>query len=209
MSHMESLVSLAFVFILACCSPGPVFLLIASIAAGQSRSAGLKVGLGVATATCAWATLAVFGLTTLLASVAWVQTVLRYVAGGYLIWLGFTMLRQKKHKAPVRMPSHTNGPFLRGFLTSMTNPKALAFFGSALAVTAPSEVTVGYQLGAIAMLTLLSAVWHGFLAIAFATGKVAQGYLSAKALIDRSVGAFLAVLGLSMLIQPTIGRLQR
>jgi threonine/homoserine/homoserine lactone efflux protein len=91
--------------------------------------------------------------------------------------------------------------FTRGFLASITNPKALAFFASAFALTAPAQSTLQYQVLAVAVLTLLSAFWHSLLALIFATSALQRGYQSLKGQIDLSVGCLLAGLGAAMFTQ--------
>lgn len=51
MEHLGVLAGIAGVFLLACLSPGPVWLVITSTSVGVSRRAGVLTGLGVAGAT--------------------------------------------------------------------------------------------------------------------------------------------------------------
>jgi len=103
---------------------------------------------------------------------------MRIVAGCYLLWLGISMIRSSLFKGPVRVPVKTSGQAgpVRGFVTSVTNPKALAFFGSAFALTAPAQPDLYYHLAAVAALTGLSAVWHCLLALIFATPTLQRMY---------------------------------
>lgn len=201
MSIEQSLIALCGIFLLACCSPGPVFLLIASTSARHGRPEGLRVAFGVAGATLMWSSLTIMGLGALLASAVWAQTAIRLAAGLYLLWLGLCMIRSGLRRGPVialPRPSRKSA-FLQGFLTSATNPKALAFFGSAFALTAPQDPTLRYHLAAIAALTTLSALWHSLLAILFAAPALQRGYRGLKRQIDLCLGTLMIALGGGMI----------
>jgi threonine efflux protein len=203
MTYVQSLLSLSGIFLLACCSPGPVFLLIASSAAQKGRAEGIRVGLGVASATFVWASFTVLGLGAILASVVWAQSAIRLIAGLYLLWLGIGMVRSSLRPKPdaVGLVALPRAAFESGFIASITNPKALAFFGSAFALTSPAQPTLLYHVAAVIALTLLSAFWHSFLAVIFATPALQHGYRSLKRQINLCVGILLACLGGGMLTQ--------
>ncbi len=203
MTSVQSLLSLSGIFLLACCSPGPVFLLIASTSAQRGRADGVRVGLGVASATFVWASFTVLGLGAILASVVWAQSALRLVAGLYLLCLGIGMVRNSLRAKPeaVGLESLRRAAFGSGFIASITNPKALVFFGSAFAFTSPAQPTLDYNVAAVIVLTVLSALWHSSLAVIFATPALQRGYQSLKRQIDLCVGVLLACLGGGMLTQ--------
>ena len=71
MAYVSLLAGIASVFLLACLSPGPSFVVISSTAIAVSRRAGMLVGIGVAAATLTWATAVMLGLGLLLAQAAW------------------------------------------------------------------------------------------------------------------------------------------
>lgn len=51
---------------------------------------------------------------------------------------------------------------------------------------------------AVLLLAILSAGWHCGLAVVFSTAPIQAGYRSAKAKIDRAIGAILIVLGVRL-----------
>lgn len=212
MTFAQSLITLGGIFLLACCSPGPVFLLIASTSAQKGRAEGVQVALGVAGATFLWSSLTVLGLGAVLATWVWAQSALKLVAGLYLIWLGIGMWRSAWRGTPPQTPAgrapgarRRSAP-LRGFVASATNPKALAFFGSAFALTAPAAPSLGYHLAAVLGLTLLSALWHSGLALLFASTALQRGYSAMKRRIDLVAGSILLLLGGGLLAQGARGR---
>ncbi|MEN9314877.1 MAG: hypothetical protein RIS35_1270 [Pseudomonadota bacterium] len=116
-------------------SPGPNGLLALTHGAlhGSRRTlftiAGGLVGFIVLMALC------MFGIGTLVeASLVWL-TVLKWVGGGYLVWLGIRLWRAPPVVVEIREASrHVPGAtlFRQGLLTAVTNPKGLLFFSALL-----------------------------------------------------------------------------
>jgi threonine efflux protein len=206
MEHVATLAAIGGVFLLACCSPGPVFLVISSTAIAVSRRAGVMVGLGVAAATLTWASVAMLGLGVVMTQIAWLHTGIRLAGGAYLIWMGFAMIRA----AGGQGSRHLDAPdvagldpwaaFRRGYLASLTNPKAAAFFGSIFVVMLPIHAPSWVYAATVALLAALSALWHCGLAVIFSVGAVQVGYRRMKSKIDRAVGGILIVLGLQLAV---------
>jgi threonine/homoserine/homoserine lactone efflux protein len=72
-----------------------------------------------------------FGLSALLAASASAFTVLKWLGGAYLIWMGITLLRTRTQTplaAPAPLPQTLRSVFAQGFLTNALNPKVALFF---------------------------------------------------------------------------------
>lgn len=79
--------------------------------------------------------LAMFGLSALLQTSASVLTVLKWVGGAYLLWLGIQLWRSPalQLEASQRAASLGNaGLFRQGLLSAVANPKVLLFYGAFL-----------------------------------------------------------------------------
>jgi len=79
--------------------------------------------------------LAMFGLTALLQASASVLTVLKWVGGAYLLWLGIQLWRSPALQLEVntRAARLSNAAMFRqGLLSAMANPKVLLFYGAFL-----------------------------------------------------------------------------
>lgn len=200
MEHLGALAGAAGVFLLACLSPGPVWVVITSTSIAVSRRAGVLTGLGVAGATLTWATVAVLGVGVLLAGFAPLATALRLAGAAYLVWIGIRMIIRAREPAPSAgsLLSAADGGLAalrRGYLASITNPKAAVFFGSIFAAVLPVGAP-GWVYGtAVILLALLSAAWHCGLALVFSVPPIQARYRRAKARVDTIVGALLIALG--------------
>jgi threonine/homoserine/homoserine lactone efflux protein len=116
-------------------SPGPNGLLALTHGAIHGHRKALFTISGGVLGFVALIALSMFGIGALLqASVAWL-TVLKWVGGAYLVWLGIQLWR-----APAMDVSAASGGdarrggelFREGLLSAVTNPKALLFFAAFL-----------------------------------------------------------------------------
>ena len=113
MEYLGMLGSIAGVFLLACLSPGPVWVVITSTSITVSRKAGVMTGMGVAGATLTWATSAMLGL-GLLAQPAWLTVAIKLAGAAYLVWIGCRMILGARRPAPAAgtMPSTQHGGWI-------------------------------------------------------------------------------------------------
>ncbi len=204
MEYLPSLAAIAGLILLGCISPGPNFLVVTSTAMSVSRGAGLAAGLGVAMASLTWASLAVAGLALVLQQAAWLFTALRLVGAGYLIYLGIKTILGAHKPMPIPGRGVTTASaassMRNGFLTSMTNPKAAAFFGSLFVVTLPVGAPTWVYGAVLAIVTMLSTLWHCGLALFFSLSPVQAAYRRFKAAISTVMGGVLVLLGVRLLV---------
>jgi threonine efflux protein len=204
MEYVPSLATIAGLVLLGCISPGPNFLVVTSTAMSVSRGASLAAGLGVALASLTWASLAVAGLALVLQQAAWLLTALRFAGAGYLVYLGIKIILGARKPMPIPGKSgaaaSAASSVRNGFLTSMTNPKAAAFFGSLFVVTLPVGAPAWVYGAVLAIVTALSAAWHCGLALFFSLGPVQAAYRQFKAAISTVMGGVLVLLGVRLLV---------
>lgn len=204
MHHLSVLGGIAGVFLLACLSPGPVWVVITSTSIAVSRRAGILTGLGVAGATLTWATVAMLGF-GLLAQLTWLTMIFKLTGAAYLAWIGMSMIAGARRPALAAgsLSAATYGGWAalrRGYLASITNPKAAAFFGSIFVVMLPAHAPSWVYVAAVILLALLSAGWHCGLAVVFSVTPIQAGYRRAKGRIDTAIGAILVALGVRLAI---------
>lgn len=116
-------------------SPGPNSLLALTHGALHGRRKALYTLVGGSLGFLLIIALSMFGIGALLkASVVWL-TVLKWIGGAYLVWLGIQVWRSP----PIRV-THTAATtrvsgaslFRQGFLAAATNPKGILFFAAFL-----------------------------------------------------------------------------
>ena len=116
-------------------SPGPNGLLALTHGALHGRHKALYTVFGGACGFVAVIAMSMFGIGALLqTSLVWL-TVLKWVGGAYLVWLGIQVWRSPPVGAELNdeAPARTGGSMFRqGALSALTNPKALLFFAAFL-----------------------------------------------------------------------------
>ena len=116
-------------------SPGPNGLLALTHGALHGRRKALYTIFGGAIGFVTIIALSMFGIGALLkASVAWL-TVLKWVGGLYLVWLGIQVWRSPPIGVELRgagEPRAGRSMFQQGLLSALTNPKGILFFAAFL-----------------------------------------------------------------------------
>jgi threonine/homoserine/homoserine lactone efflux protein len=202
MNELLQLLTISGVLFLGVLSPGPNFAMVTSTAMTVSRRAAVLTGLGLAAATCTWALLAVAGLGVIIGKVPWIYTAVKVAGAAYLIWIGGKMvLGARKPLAAMDARTSDGAAAVRkGFLVSMTNPKALAFYGSIFAVMVPPFAPSWFYVAIVFIAALVSAVWYCGLALLFSHGAARRIFARAKAGIEATMGLILIGLGGKLLV---------
>ena len=116
-------------------SPGPNGLLALTHGALHGRGKALYTIFGGALGFIAVIALSMFGISALLqASLVWL-TLMKWVGGAYLVWLGIQVWRSPPIGVEIRgsaAPRAGWSLFRQGALSALTNPKGLLFFAAFL-----------------------------------------------------------------------------
>ena len=112
--------------------PGPTILLVLSYSIAHGRRATLPLVAGVALGDTVAITLSLIGLGTLLAASAFWFTVIKWMGGLYLIFLGIKLLRSAGRAMPLEAKPGREMPprrlFGNAFIVTALNPKSIVFF---------------------------------------------------------------------------------
>lgn len=116
---------LGFVFI-----PGPATLLTVTRAARSGVKVGIATGVGIAAGDLFHTTMAIVGISALIAASAALFSIMKYIGAGYLVFLGIrAMLEQAPASFPSRgVPMSAGKAFRQAVLVEVLNPKTALFF---------------------------------------------------------------------------------
>ncbi len=190
--------SFLVVFSLAIISPGPNFILVAGASLAGSRQNALHTALGVAVGSGIFAISGLVGLLVLVKTLPHFDTLMPIVGGGYLLYLGFRMIRERSAEfsavdVNTARPMSRRVAFRTGLLTNLTNPKAWAFYLSMFTLMlAPGCPLWGKVLLAVLMF-LISFSWYATVVLLM-TGR------RTRPLLDRALPVIQSVLGVSLLV---------
>ena len=199
------LLSLFVIDSLAIVSPGPNILLVVHEAAEQNRRGALLIAVGLATAGALWALVAVTGLTAVFEAMPSLQTAIRIAGAAYLLYLAVRLWRSRAGPpttvtASAAAPTPAHKALLRGLLTSLLNPKSLAYFGSIFVLLVPPDAAWSLRAAAVGLVFFDAILWYGLAAWLFSTPRVIHGYMALRRPIDRVCAALLAAFGIKLML---------
>jgi len=85
-----------------------------------------------------------------------------------------------------------------GFITNLTNPQSVVFFGSIFAALLPAGAPVWLRAAAVGVIVFDALWWHLTLALAFSTRRAQGLYARVKRPLDYLLGGVLVLLGVRL-----------
>lgn len=185
----------------------------------QSRADGIKVALGLGAGTVIWSSATLLGLNAVFHAFPILFMGMKIAGALFLLHLAARLLMSSDERvrksvkggavpvgsAKMADPLMSGGgerlghPFVKGFLTQISNPKVVVFFGSVFIAMLPAQVPLWMTLALIFIVSFNEVWWYSVVALFFGSGPVRNFYLKAKVWIDRLTGLFLGALGLRLL----------
>jgi threonine efflux protein len=205
-SNIDGLFLAYATYVVAAGSPGPSNMRIMATAMTRGRRPVLVLTAGVLAGSVFWGLMAATGISALLAQWAGAMTVLKYVCGVYLIYLGI-----KAGRAAARPDAEAGGAsvggsattsarlFRQGLVMHLTNPKAvlgwIALMALGLDPHASWRTVVAILLGCAALGTI---IFTGY-AILFSSAPMVRAYGRSRRWIDGTLSAFFTLAGVQLL----------
>ena len=195
------------VFFLALVSPGPDFMIVSSMSLTRGRADGIKAAAGIASVIVLYTLVSLTGLSALFAHYLWITMGIKLCGGLYLMYLGYALWRSSLTKQIVAETIDVNvkkkSAYLAGVLTSLTNPKAIAFFASIFAIALTPDTGLATKAAIGVAVPALTFVWFSFVAFGLSKERVRVQYQRWQRVIDRVTGTVLAFFGLRLVLTAT------
>jgi threonine/homoserine/homoserine lactone efflux protein len=116
--------------------PGPAVLYVVSSAIAHGSRAGVVASLSILAGNAVYFILSAMGLGALLLASRTVFLAIKWIGAAYLVYLGLRMLLSRSPEALESGGEHRQvrhaGVFWNGFVTQISNPKAIIFFAALL-----------------------------------------------------------------------------
>jgi threonine/homoserine/homoserine lactone efflux protein len=151
--------------------PGPTVLTVLSYSIAQGRRASLPVVAGVTLGDSTALVISILGLGALLATSAFLFTVIKLIGGLYLLYLGIRLLRagvSLSELAARATPDSRGRLFLNTYLVTALNPKSIVFFVAFLPQFVNPEAAVAQQLWILAVTFVVMATVNASMYSTFA-----------------------------------------
>ncbi|MDA9548082.1 MULTISPECIES: LysE family translocator [unclassified Bradyrhizobium] len=192
---------LGFVFI-----PGPATLLTMARAASSGTRAGIATGAGIAAGDLIHTSMAIVGLSAIIATSALLFSIVKYAGAAFLIYLG---IRAMLDRAPVELNSAASAigagrAFRQAVLTEVLNPKTALFFLAFLPqFVKPEHGATALQLAILGVVfVLLGLVSTVVFAVgAGRLGKLLRRYPAVVKWQGKVVGTIYCAVGVRLALQ--------
>ena len=184
-------------------APGPNTVLVVH-ASAHDRRLGLAVAAGILPAGILWAIGGLAGLGTVLTALPEIAEARRIACGLYLVWLGVKAVR-RSFVEPVGVAvagadAMTIGEAFRaGAFSTLTNPKAIAYYLSIFTATGAFALSPVEQALAVVLMPTVSSLWYALLAAVVASGPVAGVLDRGRSWFDRLAGLTMIGFGAKLL----------
>ncbi|QDY40531.1 threonine export protein RhtC [Candidatus Pantoea soli] len=199
--------TVALVHLVALMSPGPDFFFVSQTAASRSRKEAMMGVLGITLGIVIWAGVALMGLHLILQKMAWLHQIIMVGGGLYLLWMGWQLLRsaRQRHRHPQSAPPEVALPkrgmsFLKGFLTNLSNPKAIIYFGSVFSLFVGNDVGTMARWGLFLLIIGETFAWFTLVAAIFALPWMREKYQRMAKWVDGMAGVLFAGFGIHLII---------
>lgn len=183
-------------------APGPNTVLVVH-AGAQDRRLGFAVVAGIWPVGIVWAIGGLLGLGAVLTALPELASVMRILCGLYLTWLGLKAIR-RSFAAPLvdttaAAPMSPTEAFRAGVLSTLTNPKIIAYYMSIFTATGAHGLSAGDQMVAAVLMPTISSAWFALLAVFVSSRPVATVVGRGRTWFDRLAGLTMIGFGAKLL----------
>ena len=184
-------------------SPGPNMFAVVETALGRGRRPALFVVTGVASGVLLWSVLASLGLGAVFAAIPALLTVLKFVGGAYLCYLGYRGLRAAMGGSAAKLRAETRelsdiAAWRRGFFVVMTNPKAVLMWMAITTFLFGTGLSGAQVLAFGPVVALTALAIYGSYGWIFSTRAASRGYARFWRWIEAAFGAAFGALGITL-----------
>lgn len=210
--YLPEFIGFATVQVLSLISPGPDFMMVLRTSFRESRRVALIVALGIACGETIHCTYSILGLGVLVKESEFLMTLLRYVGGAYLVYIGVrSVFAQRevmqdaslRELAKQRTGTSAFGAWQMGFLTNITNVKAAFFTISCFAVFVSPGTPLILKVSYSAFVVVATVIWFSIVVMCLTNSHVQQRFVGIKHWIERVCGVFLIYFGASLALSET------
>ena len=199
MLDITAVLSAAAVCLAGVMSPGPNFVAVTHRAISSSRYEAVAMVFGIAMVNALWAAMALFGLSLLVTTLPWLFWLIKLMGAAYLVWFGVQLLKRSDQPLQPRELFASVSSFpsaLRdGIATNLANPKSMAFYASVFSGAVPADASMETLLAMVMMVCVIAVLWYGCVALVLSADRMAILYRKGKAVVERTCGLFLILLG--------------
>lgn len=206
MELLFGFVTIGMIGLLGAMSPGPDFAVVTKNSLLHSRKIGVYTALGVGVGILVHVAYSLVGIGFIISRSVLLFSVIKFVGAGYLVYLGYQLLRSKREDLNMgetkRAVDNTlispSTAFKNGFFTNALNPKATIFFLSVFTQVIDPHTALFIQFAYGLEIAVIVGAWFSVLAYFLSTTVVQKRFIRIKHYFERATGAILILLGIKV-----------
>lgn len=206
-SHFSEIITTTSIILIGIISPGPDFLLITRNSLLLSKKAAIFSALGLSTGTIIHAFYSIIGLGLIISKSLMLFSLIKYLGAIYLFYIAFKSLRPHSQKDSscqnIKSNMSFTQAFIMGFLTNVTNPKAILFYLSlftlAIRPTVPLPIKMFYGLEVF----FLAFAWFSLVAIFFSCHLITSRLQKLQNYMEKFISYTFLAFGLKLIFTST------
>ena len=212
MDIIQGLLLITVVHTLSVAAPGPDFILVTQQTLINGKRAGLMCSVGIALAIGVHVFYSALGLSVLIASSVNAMWLIKVLGGGYLIYLGFKIIKAKSQDIDAVIAQcenrkeeslSANRSLLAGFLCNLLNPKAVIYFLALFTVVLSPDLP-WFQLAIYGVwMMIIQFLWFALVTILLSQPLVNRRFQRISHWINRMLGGAMIALGVKVLATRT------
>lgn len=204
--YLSQFLTIAVVHFFAVASPGPDFAVVVRQSISHGKRTAVWTSIGVGFGILIHVTYSLFGIGVIVSQSIVAFTVLKFIGGLYLIYIGWkTIKAQPKNRSVLDGEGKVTEaiPLKRqalwtGFLTNGLNPKATLFFLSLFTVVIDPETPFIIQAGYGVYMALATMLWFCGVSLFLGHPAIRKNFLKLGHWFERITGAVLILLGMKL-----------
>lgn len=196
------MLNLMIVHLFGLMTPGPDFFYVTRMAASNSRRNVISGIIGITLGVAFWAASAILGLAILLKTTPMLQGVIMLLGGGYLMYLGYLMLKSRTNATfePVSDEELNNATtvkkeIMKGLLVNLSNAKAIIYFASVMSYILVTLNQMWQMIIAFSIIVIETFLYFYLLSVLFSRPLAKHFYSRYSRYIDNAAGIIFLLFG--------------
>jgi RhtB (resistance to homoserine/threonine) family protein len=201
MEYIPLILSVALIHFLAVASPGPDFIMVMRNSLVYSRKSGVYTAIGLGLGILVHVTLALAGIAFIISQSILLFNVIKLLGAGYLIYIGIKSLRASSHSSRNQELQQEKVDLTKlkairiGFITNVTNPKAILFFLSLFTLVIQPSTPFAIKGIMGAEMAIVTAAWFALIASLVSHRIIKQRIMRIQHYFERVMGGILILFG--------------
>lgn len=187
-------------------APGPDFAMVLRQSIAHGREAAMMTSAGIASAILVHGAYTLLGIGLIVSQSIFLFDALKIIGALYLIWLGVGALRAPSPKAPDNLdgpPRRAMSPgkaYWIGFMTNLSNPKAVLFFLALFTTVVSAATPMPTRVFYVGCMSAMLFAWFALVSLFFTTPRIRKGFYRMGKWFNRATGAALIFLAIRVAV---------